>query len=51
MIMMQQGYSSREIGEKMDAAPNLVTAWVSKARKYLRTCPELQVRYSNGGNA
>ncbi len=36
-----QGYTSREIGVMMNASPNNVTAWISKARKYLRTRPEL----------
>lgn len=49
LLMMQQGYSSREIGERMGAAPNLVTAWISKARKYLKACPELQLIHSDGG--
>lgn len=35
-----QGYTSREIGAMMSASPNNVTAWISKARKYLRTRPE-----------
>lgn len=49
MLMMQQGYSAREIGEQMDATPNLVTAWVSKARKHLKSLPELQQFYVSGG--
>jgi RNA polymerase sigma factor (sigma-70 family) len=35
-----QGYSSREIGDRMNATPNNVTAWISKARKALRAQPE-----------
>lgn len=35
-----QGYTSREIGAMMHASPNNVTAWISKARKYLKTRPE-----------
>lgn len=49
ILMMQQGYSSREIGDCMGAAPNLVTAWVSKARRYLGECPELQMMFAEGG--
>lgn len=41
MELMEEGYSSREIGERMGAPANLVCAWVSKARKYLREQPEL----------
>lgn len=43
MIMHSQGLSSREIGEKMNVAPNLVTAWISKARKFLKGCPEIKM--------
>ena len=32
---MQQGYTCREIGMRFGADANLVSAWVSKARKYL----------------
>lgn len=37
---MSQGYTSREIGEKMGASANLVCAWVSKARSFLKERPE-----------
>lgn len=33
--LQAQGYSNREIGEQYGAPANHVTAWVSKARKYL----------------
>lgn len=36
------GYTSREIGELMGASANNVTAWISKARKFLRQRPEFQ---------
>lgn len=36
-----QGYTSSEIGAMMNASPNNVTAWISKARKYLKSRPEL----------
>ena len=42
MEQMAQGYTSREIGERMGASDKLVCAWVSKARKYLRSRPEGQ---------
>ena len=40
ICMMVEGYTSREIGEKMNASANLVCAWVSKARKFLKARPE-----------
>lgn len=42
MFLMEKGYTSREIGEQMGVRANLVCAWVSKARKYLRELTELQ---------
>lgn len=42
MFLMEKGYTSREIGEKMGVKANLVCAWVSKARKYLRELTELR---------
>ena len=42
IILMSQGYSSREIGEKMEVTANLVCAWVSKARKFLRDYPGIK---------
>lgn len=36
------GYTSREIGELMGASANNVTAWISKARKFLKQRPEFQ---------
>lgn len=40
--MMSDGYTCREIGEQMGASSNNVTAWISKARRYLRENRELQ---------
>ena len=37
LLLMEAGYTCREIGERMNAPANVVTAWVSKARKYLRS--------------
>jgi RNA polymerase sigma factor (sigma-70 family) len=37
LLLMADGYSCREIGERYGVEPNVVTAWVSKARKYLVT--------------
>lgn len=42
MILMSRGYTSREIGEEMNASAKLVCAWISKARKFLRARPELK---------
>lgn len=42
LLLMEQGYTSREIGKQMEASPNLVCAWVSKARKYLKGQSGLQ---------
>ncbi len=47
--MQAQGYSCKEIGERMKASANLVTAWMAKARKYLRQIPELQMMHDGGG--
>lgn len=41
LMMMSRGYTAREVGEQLDASPNLVTAWVSKARTFLKSQPEL----------
>ena len=40
--LMADGYTAREIGEQMGASANNVTAWVSRARRYLREMPELR---------
>lgn len=42
LLLMAEGYTCGEIGSQMHAAPNLVTAWMAKARKHLRRQPELQ---------
>lgn len=39
--LMADGYTCREIGGQMGASANNVTAWVSKARKYLKSNREL----------
>ena len=36
-----EGYTSREIGVRMGTSPNNVTAWISKARKFLKARPEI----------
>ena len=42
MLLMERGYSSREIGEQMGVKANLVCAWISRARKYLREQADLR---------
>lgn len=42
MILMSHGYTSSEIGEHMGASAKLVCAWVSKARKFLKSRPETE---------
>lgn len=34
--LMSEGYTCREIGNRMGATDKLVTAWISKARKFLK---------------
>lgn len=41
--LMADGYTAREIGEQMGASANNVTAWVSRARRYLRANPKLKM--------
>lgn len=41
IMLMVQGYTCKEIGERMSASDKLVTAWMSKARKYLKTRPDV----------
>ncbi len=41
MIQMAEGRSSKEIGNEFGVSANLVCAWVSKARKYLKSWPEI----------
>ena len=48
IVLFSQGYSCREIGELMGAEANLVSAWISKARKYLKEMPEMK-SYICGG--
>lgn len=41
MIQMAEGRSSKEIGNELGVSAKLVCAWISKARKYLKNCPEI----------
>ena len=38
-----QGYSSKEIGTIIGADPGTVRMWMTRARKYLQSLPELQM--------
>lgn len=38
-----QGYSSKEIGTIIGADPGTVRMWMTRARKYLKSLPELQM--------
>ena len=40
--LMVNGYTAREIGEQMGASASNVTAWVSRARAFLRSTLELK---------
>ena len=39
--LLAEGYTHREIGERMGASANNVAAWVARARKYLRVQPAI----------
>ncbi len=39
--MMANGHTCREIGKQMGTTDKNVSAWISKARKYLRTEPDI----------
>ena len=41
MIQMAEGHSSKEIGNELGVSANLVCAWISKARKYLKSWSEI----------
>lgn len=42
LYLMDAGYSCREIGEELGVPANVVTAWISKARKHLKADPNVQ---------
>lgn len=42
LYLMDAGYSCREIGEELGVPANVVTAWISKARKHLKADPNIQ---------
>ena len=37
LLMLANGYTCREIGKQMGTTDKNISAWISKARKYLRT--------------
>jgi RNA polymerase sigma factor (sigma-70 family) len=39
--LLAEGYTHREIGDDMGATANNVSAWVARARKYLRARPDI----------
>jgi RNA polymerase sigma factor (sigma-70 family) len=39
--LLAEGYTHRDIGERMGASANNVSAWVARARKYLRSRPDI----------
>ena len=41
LIRVSRGESAKEIGDKWDVSANYVTAWISKARKFLRARPDM----------
>lgn len=42
LLLMDVGYSCQEIGEELGVSANVVTAWISKARKHLKADPNIQ---------
>lgn len=45
LLLMNDGYTAKEIGSQLGKTANTITALVSKAKKYLRAFPELQLLY------
>lgn len=45
IILMNQGYTAKEVGERFCKSANTITAMASKAKKYLRGQIELQHLY------
>lgn len=42
LLLKAKGYSGKEIGVKYGVSERVVAAWISKARKYLKSCPQLR---------
>lgn len=47
LLLMEDGYTCKEIGYRYSVKANLITAWISKARKYLRSITELKELAAN----
>ena len=45
LMLMNDGYTAKEIGVRFGKTTNTITALVSKAKKHLRAFPELQLLY------
>ncbi len=43
LLLMNDGYTAKDIGARFGKTTNTITALVSKAKKHLRTLPELQL--------
>jgi len=46
LLLINEGYSAKEIAVRTGQLSNHVTATFSKARKFLRTVPELKQLYN-----
>lgn len=42
LMLSIEGYSSKEVGEIMQAQPGTVRMWMTKARRFLKEQPEIQ---------
>lgn len=47
LVLMNDGLTAKEIGERFDVAANIVTAWISKARKFLKARPDIMQLYGD----
>ena len=45
LLLMNDGYTAKDIGVRFGKTANTITALVSKAKKHLRSVPELQLLY------
>lgn len=46
-MMMSNGLTAKEVGERFGVAANIVTAWISKARKFLKARPDIMQLYGD----
>lgn len=47
LMMMSNGLTAKEAGERFGVAANIVTAWISKAWKFLKTRPDIMQLYGD----